>query len=162
MEIGDAARGARHDQAHAAQADVVGILAMVARERQRWSRADEGTYARIDALLAGIFEDGADSAHVCRHAQPAAFDRAPRPLVLDTARRILACWEACYWRAIRSEATEPRPDAPCFECGRPLGGLAGGSDLFIAYGPILVVGALCQQCQEAAPDGSSREPRTDG
>jgi hypothetical protein len=154
MELGDAARGARRDQAHAAQADVVDILAMVARERQRWSRADERTYARIDALLEGLFADGCDPAHVCPHARPAAFDRAPRPLVLDSWRGILACWEACYWRAITSEAPGRRPDATCFECGRPLGGAAGGSDLFIAYGPILVVGALCQQCQDVAPDRS--------
>lgn len=155
MDFGEVAHAARHDQVQAAHADVVDILAMIARERQRWSRVDESTNVRIEALLEGLFAEDSDPADVCRHARRAAFDRAPRPLVLDSRRRILACWEACYWRAVSTWAPGRGPDATCFDCGRRLGASAGGSDLFIAYGPILVVGALCQRCQDRTSSRST-------
>lgn len=154
MEFGEAARVARHDQVHAAQADVLGILGVLATEHQRWSRIDETTHGRIDALLEGIFADEDDSGRVCQHARRAAFDGAPRPLVLDAVRGILACWEGCYWRAASTEGAGERRQATCFDCGRGLEGSIG-PDVFIAYGPILVVGALCQQCRGRTGSGSA-------
>jgi hypothetical protein len=142
MEIGEAARMARHDQAHAAQSDVVAILLTLARGQSRWSRIDKNTQVRIEALLDHLFAKAADGERVCPHARAASFDRAPRPLVLDAAHGILACWEGCYWHWIRSGSPVGPVDATCFDCSRGLTGNAG-HDLFIAYGPLLVVGALC-------------------
>jgi hypothetical protein len=159
MDFSETAHDARYDQVRAAQADVVGILGVIARERQRWSRVDEGTHARIDALLEQIFALDADPARVCPHARQVAFDRAPRPLVLDSVRGILACWEGCYWRTVSSGVTGGPINETCFNCGRRLDRLAG-QDLFIAYGPILVVAALCAQCREGAHPGSDLAPET--
>ena len=47
----------------------------------------------------------------------------------------------------------------CFSCGRRLDRLAG-QDLFMAYGPILVVAALCAQCREGADPGSDLAQET--
>ena len=156
MELGEAARGARHDQVRAAQADVVDILGAIARQREQWSRIDEGTHVRIEALLERVLVRHADDDRVCPHARQGAFDRAPRPLVLDAARGILACWEGCYWSRVSSGATDDPVNAACFDCGGRLDQFAA-RDLFIAYGPILVVGALCARCRggahpESAPD----------
>ncbi len=149
MEFSEAARGASHDQAKAAQADVVAILGAIGRDRERWSRIDEGMHARIEALLERLLEHAADDARVCTHARKGAFDRAPRPLVLDAARGILACWEDCYWRRLNSGGSGGPLDPTCFDCGRRLDQFAG-QDLFIAYGPILVVGPLCARCRAGA------------
>jgi hypothetical protein len=148
MDFSQAAQGARHDQARAAQADVVAILGALARQREQWSRIDEATHVRVVALLEGLFAADADPGRVCRHARQAAFDRAPRPLVLDVMRGILACWDECYWAA---DGVGPvaRGSVACFACGGRLDG--PGPDLFIAYGPILVVAALCQRCRIPAP-----------
>lgn len=153
MVFCEAARVGRHDQVHAAQADVLRILGVLAREHQRWSRVDESAYVRIDALLEDIFADDDDPGRVCQHARQAAFDGAPRPLVLDSVRGILACWEGCYWRAA-SGGTGQHGLATCFDCGRGLEG-AIGPDILIAYGPILVVGALCQQCRGRTMPGAA-------
>ncbi len=151
MDFSETARGARHDQVHAAQAEVVGILGVITRERQRWGRIDESTHVRIEALLEGIFA-AADPERVCSHARQPAFDRAPRPLVLDSVSGLLACWDGCYWSKVSSGVTGGPIDETCFNCGRRLDQLAG-QDLFIAYGPLLVVGALCAQCRDGAhPD----------
>ena len=56
MEFSEAARGASHDQAKAAQADVVAILGAIGRDRERWSRIDEGMHARIEAVLERLLE----------------------------------------------------------------------------------------------------------
>ena len=146
MEIGEAARMARHDQTHAAQSDVVAILLTLVRGQSRWSRIDKNTQGRIEALLDHLFAAAAGDGRLCMHARAAAFDRAPRPLVLDAAYGILACWEGCYWHRIRSGSRVGPMDASCFDCGRGLTGIVG-HDLFIAYGPLLVVGALCPKCR---------------
>lgn len=146
MEIGQAARMARHDQTHAAQSDVVAILLTLARGHSRWSRIDKNTQGRIEGLLDHLFATAADDGRLCPHARVASFDRAPRPLVLDAAHGILACWEGCYWHRIRSGSPGGPVDATCFDCGQLLTGIVG-HDLFIAYGPLLVVGALCPRCR---------------
>ncbi len=153
MTVDEAARIARDDQAWAAQSEVVGILALVERERKGWSRLDDRTQQRIDALLGQLSSVDTDRTRVCEHASGAAFARSPRPLVLDTVRGILACWEGCYWlRVGRGIPHRERGSVRCFDCGRGVGRFVG-HDLFIAYGPILVVGVLCTSCQEPAPDG---------
>lgn len=153
MDHSEAARGARRDQAHAAQSDVVDILLTVARGRQRWSRIDDDAQATIEALLGHLFADDTDATWVCPHASNDSFDRAPQPLVLDAVHGILACWNGCYWHRLRSESPGGPLHATCFDCARALTGIAG-HDLFIAYGPLLVVGALCPQCR----DGSDPAP----
>jgi hypothetical protein len=152
MEFDQVARGARHDQARAAQADVVAILGAVARQRERWRRIDDVTHARIEALLESILAKDADQTRVCPHARQGTFDRAPRPLVLDAVQGILACWEGCYWRMVSSGVTGRPVTATCFDCGRRLD-QPSDQDLFIAYGPILVVGALCARCRDGAYPG---------
>ena len=160
MEFSEAARGARHDQARAAQADVVAILGTIERQRERWSRIDEGMHARIEALLEGVFAADADQGRVCQHARQSAFDRAPRPLVLDAMRGILACWDGCYWRAVSTGPPVGRLNTTCFDCGRRLDSFLG-PDVFIAYGPILVVAALCETCRSQPPPESvaASDPR---
>ena len=152
MDFSEAAQTARYDQVHAAQSDVVAILDVIARERERWSRIDDSTHARIDALLEQVFAFDADPERVCPHARQAAFDHAPRPLVLDSVRGDLACWEGCYWRKVDSGVTGGRINESCFSCGRHLDRLAG-QDLFVAFGPILVVGSLCALCRDGADPG---------
>ena len=154
MEFSEAARGARYDQARAAQADVVAILGTIARQREQWSRIDEGMHARIEALLEGLFAAEADQGRVCQHARQSAFDRAPRSLVLDAMRGILACWDGCYSRAVSTGPQMGRLHATCFDCGRSLDSFLG-PDVFIAYGPILVVGALCETCRSRPPRESA-------
>lgn len=146
MDLSEAARGSRRDQAHAAQSDVVDILLTV-RGRHRWSRIDRDTQIRIEALLERLFASAADDTRVCPHAHQAPFDRAPQPLVLDAVHGILACWNGCYWHRLRSESLGGPAEVTCFDCGRGLTGIAD-QDLFIAYGPLLVVGALCTQCRD--------------
>jgi hypothetical protein len=152
MELSEAARGARHDQARAAQADVVAILGSIARHSERWNRIDEGTHARIEALLQRVLADDADEERVCPHARQSAFDQAPRPLVLDATHGILACWDGCYWRRESSGVLGGPVTETCFDCGRGLDQL-DGEDLLIAYGPILVAGVLCAQCLGGAHPG---------
>lgn len=155
MAAYDAARIARDDQAWAAQSEVVGILGLVERERKGWTRLDEPTHTRIEGLLAELADIDSDRARVCEHASGAAFARAPRPLVLDTVRRVLACWEGCYWLRFGSELPSAWPNpVRCFDCDRGVGQFLG-HDLFIAYGPILVVGVLCASCQAPGQDGPS-------
>jgi hypothetical protein len=149
MEFSEAVRGASHDQVRAAQADVVAILGAIAREPERWSRIDERMHVRIEAQLERVLANATDDARVCPHARKGAFDRAPRPLVLDAARGILACWEGCYWQRLSSGRSRGPVDPTCFDCGRRLDRFAG-QDLFVAYGPILVVGPLCARCRGAA------------
>ena len=156
MEFGEAARTASHDQVHAAQADVARILGGIAGGRQRRSRIDTSTQGRIEALLRRVFAEDGDPATACPHARHPAFDSAPRPLVLDAVRGILAC-SSCYLSAVGPGSSREPLDATCFDCGRGLGRLAG-PDLFIAYGPILVVAALCQQCWDRMPPEPSTEP----
>jgi hypothetical protein len=160
MELGSAARGARHDQARAAQADVVTILGSIARQRERWNRIDGWTHARVEALLERVLADDADEDRVCSHARRGAFDQAPRPLVLDATHGILACWDGCYWRRVCPGVGGGRVTGTCFDCGRPLDQL-DGEDLLIAYGPILVVGALCARCLGQAHPGTAPEHRQD-
>lgn len=155
MELSEAARGARHDQARAAQAEVVAILGSIAGQRERWNRIDECTQARIETLLRQVLANDADEDRVCSHARRGAFDRAPRPLVLDTTRGILACSDGCYGRRVSPEVTDGRVTGTCFDCGRRLD--HSGQDLFIAYGPILLAGALCMRCRSGARQGSATE-----
>jgi hypothetical protein len=153
MAVGEAARIARDDQAWAAQSEVVGILGLVERERTGWSRLDEPTHRRIERLLGDLAAVDSDRTRVCEHANGAAFARAPRPLVLDTVREILACWEGCYWLRVGWGIPTRWPDTVrCFDCGCDVGRFVG-HDLFIAYGPILVVGVLCATCQEPPSTG---------
>ena len=159
MELGEAARAARHDQVRAAQGDVVAILAAFAKQRERWGRVDEGTLARVEDLLEQVLAD-ADDTRVCHHAREGEFDRAPRPLVLDVPRRIVACWEGCYWRRVSTAGAGGIVDPTCFDCGRPLA--VAGHDLFIAYGPILVVAALCPECRRGPSPASGTRRRPDG
>jgi hypothetical protein len=98
-----------------------------------------------------------DSDLICPHARQGAFDWAPRPLVLDVVHGILACWEDCYWSRVPAGLPGSSPiDAQCFDCGRNTI-LQPGRDLLVAYGPILVVAALCPRCR-----GSARSRRAPG
>ncbi|HEX6887921.1 MAG TPA: hypothetical protein VF143_07430, partial [Candidatus Nanopelagicales bacterium] len=63
-------------------------------------------------------------------------------------RGLLAC-ERCY----PTMADQWPDDAACFECGRLVGGFVW-HDLFVAYGPILAVGALCARCRDWTPAGT--------
>jgi len=155
MALGEAARIARHDQALAAQAEVLGILDDLARDQHDWRRIDRRTQHAIEAMVARMVVIDTDSDLVCPHARQSAFDRAPRPLVLDVVHGILACWEDCYWSRVPTGVPGSSPiDAQCFDCGRKLV-LRSGRDLLVAYGPILLVAALCPRCRGGAHHGAA-------
>lgn len=150
MALGEAARVARRDQALAAQADVLGILDDLVRDRTQWRRIDERTQRAIEAMVARLVAIDADSDLVCPHARQGALDWAPRPLVLDVVLGILACWEDCYWSRAQADPGSSPIDARCFDCGRRMI-LRPGRDLLVAYGSILVVAALCPRCRGSVP-----------
>ena len=137
---------ARWDQAEAAVREVMASLAGIP-DRQRWLCGDEVTTQVIDTLIDHLVSaHPRSSERVCPHALPAVFNRAPRPLVLDVARGVLACVEGCYPKRARSWPEEPA----CFDCTQPVGGF-DSHDLFIAHGPVLVAAALCQSCRSHGP-----------
>ena len=150
---------ARLDQAEAARREVMSSLAGIEPNRRLWTRPDRVTTLVIDTLIDHLIVAHSQSpARVCPHAVPEAFERSPRPLVLDAVRGVLACAERCYPKRSRSWPDE----AACLECGRPVGGVVA-HDLFIAYGPVLVAAALCPPCRNrrpawGAPPGCATEP----
>ena len=73
------------------------------------ARADRVTALVIDALVDHLREVHSESPErVCPHALPEAFERSPRPMVLDVARGILACAD----RAIPAGRRDPRRARP--------------------------------------------------
>ena len=107
------------------------------------ARADRVTALVIDALVDHLREVHSESPErVCPHALPEAFERSPRPMVLDVARGILACADTCYPR--RAARSSPRA-AACFRCAGPVGANVT-HNLLITHGPVLVAAALCPTC----------------
>lgn len=161
MSSRDAARVARHDQAMAAQAEVLDILDDLVRDRVDGRRIDRRTQRVIEELVAGLVASAPDLDRVCAHVRQGAFDWAPRPLVLDVVRGILACWDDCYWSRVPQGRPGARPiETVCFDCGQRLR-VRSGRHLLVGYGPILVVAALCPSCRgsselRAAPGPAGR------
>jgi hypothetical protein len=138
---------ARWDQADAAGREVRESLAGIEPDRQLWMRPDEVTFSVIEALIDHLVGAHSQSpARVCPHAVLEAFERSPRPLVLDVVRGVLACAEGCYPARSHSWPDE----AACFACGRPVRGFVA-HNLVIAYGPVLVAAALCPPCRYGQP-----------
>lgn len=134
---------AEADQAQAAGRDVRSSLAAIEPGRGLWTRVDRVTALVIDALVDHLLESHSDSpARVCPHALPDAFQRSPRPLVLDVVRGVLACADTCY--PLRAAQSRPR-EAVCFACAGPVGGVVR-HNLFVAHGPVLAAAALCPTC----------------
>ncbi len=134
------------DQLLAAQQDVADLIGSIAPDLRGWRKVDEWTSASIDGLLSRALAEHGRSARVCPHAWASILGGAPRPQVLDADREILACLEGCYAvRATSPEYARPRGDVHCFDCGRYVGSVPQGN-LLIAYGPVLVLGTLCERC----------------
>ncbi|MGB7983444.1 MAG: hypothetical protein WCF36_21915 [Candidatus Nanopelagicales bacterium] len=142
------AQSAQWDQMEAARRDVLASMADVAPAPLRWSRPEAAVLRVVERMLDRLADPSTPTDRVCPHARHLAFDRGPRPLVLDTAPGILMCRDQCYPRW----AAQPAPgEVACLGCGCAVPGVAR-PDLVIAYGPILVLATLCPICREQGGD----------
>ena len=152
------------DQMVAAQRDIEDLIGWVSPDRQGWRKVDAGTAVRVDGLLSGALAEHGRSARICPHAWASILGDAPKPQVLDADRGILACLEGCYLLVVATTVTDPgaapAPVVRCFDCGRALG-RHPLDNLLIGYGPVLIVGSLCDRCDRdwlpaprGVPDGS--------
>jgi hypothetical protein len=146
------------DQLLAAQKDVADLIGSIAPDLKGWRKVDEWTSASIDRLLSRALAEHGRSARICPHAWASILGGAPRPQVLDADRGIMACLEGCYAvRVTSAEYGHPGDAVHCFDCGRPVGSVPQGN-LLIAYGPVLVLGSLCERCDREWPGSQRRHP----
>lgn len=146
------------DQLLAAQKDVSDLIGSLAPDLRTWRKVDEWTSVGIDSLLSQALAAHGRSGRVCPHSWSSILGGAPRPQVLDVDREILACLEGCYVRRATSpEFATPGHQVTCFDCGGPAGDVPLGN-LLIAYGPVLVLASLCEQCDRRWSDSHARPP----
>lgn len=148
------ASAAQWDQVEAARHDVLASMADAAPDSHLWDRPEVAIIRVVERMLEQLADPSTPADRICPHAGHLAFDRGPRPLVLDTARGVLMCRDVCYPR----RAAQPAPrDVACLRCGAQVRSTAR-PDLVIAYGPILVLATLCRTCRsDRPPDGGRLE-----
>lgn len=134
------------DQVQAATREVLAVLAGASPRQARFAVPAPQDLIVVEHLMEHVLTRHDGWTSVCRHVRGGAFDRAPRPLVLDTVRGILACRKDCYpVRARIVDVVGGVSSSACISCGGDVGQPVG-HDLLIGYGPILVLAALCPEC----------------
>ena len=135
------------DQWQAARREAREVVASVSESIEVTVGDDDALSAAVEARVRSLCFRSPESGSVCPHVTSNSILAAPRAVVLDVSRDLLACLGECY-AGLAATQIESAPDAAaCLRCGRP--GCGDDDGFVLAQGAVVVLAYVCPACHES-------------